>query len=418
MPYLTPQELPEGDNCRPLSIPADSEWLALFGGALTELTKRWNWEYSGGLTIDETIDKMSEIIDNWYEVPCAACVTPGGYRVTRINNQGHLQQLDENGEWVDPTDDYYIPPPEARMDGTEADQICLAAKNAVNVLQQLYENLSDSYNAELEQDEAITAFILGAIAIVGFEFAPITWSIVAFMTPVFAALYAALGYIFADVWDSTVSDQITCFLLNCATNDAGVVTFDYECFVGQLNTLANTLSLTEDQLRLYLQITYILYFIGGIDGLNLAGRTTEITDDDCTICDCVGTSVNFAISNQGFSASIGTYATDIFGTGWYAATSGGANQIQMSGEVPVVCGSGLNINLILTAGAPLTPTMIITVITGTQTKNATFTPVNGSNIVTWDEGGQLVPDSGTVEVSYVGSTGYGAFVGSLQTGQV
>src|SRR5262245_18703031 len=114
MPYLTPQELPETDDCRSLSIPANSEWLALFGGALTEFTKEWNWEYSGGLTIEETVQKMNEIINNWYANPCAACTTPGGYRVIRIGANGHLEQLDESGDWTPTTDDYYIPPPEAR----------------------------------------------------------------------------------------------------------------------------------------------------------------------------------------------------------------------------------------------------------------------------------------------------------------
>jgi len=305
MPYLTPSDLPEGDDCRPLSIPASSEWLALFGGALTELTKTWNWEYSGGLTIEETVAKMSDIIDNWYEVPCAACVTPGGYRVTRINNQGHLQQLDENGEWVDPTDEYYIPPPEPRTGGTETDQICLAAKNAVNVLKELYENLSDSYNAELEQDEAITAFILGAIALVGFEFAPITWSIVAFMTPVFAALYAALGYIFADLWDAEVSDQITCFLLNCATNDGGVVTFDYDCLMGaMLNTNIGG-EWTESRARLMVQLSYVIPIMGGVDALNAAGATTELTSADCD--DCEGgwcRLYDFTLDDYGFAPQL------------------------------------------------------------------------------------------------------------------
>jgi hypothetical protein len=418
MPWLTPDDIPEDDTCRPLSIPSSSVWLALVSGALTELTLKYNWQQFGALTVDETVAKMQEIVEGYYGDPCSHCETPGGYRVTRINTEGHFQELDENGDWTDPTGDYYIPPPDARTEGTEPDQICLAAKNAVNVLQQLYESLSDSYSAALSDAEATTALILAATAIVGFEFAPITWSIVAFMTPVFAALYSALGWIFADLWDSTVSDQITCFLLNCATNDAGVVTFDYECFVGQLNTLANTLSLTESQLRLYLQITYLLYFIGGVDGLNLAGRTTAITDDDCTMCDCAGTSVNFTVSDQGFDASIGTYMTNVFGTGWYAAASGGNNQIQMSGDVASVCGNGLEIGFTLTGGAPTAPTCIITVITGTQTKNATFTPNSGSNIVTWDEGGQLVPDSGTVSISYVGASGYGAYISGFQTGQV
>lgn len=284
MPWLTPDSIPEDDDCRPLSIPADTVWLSLVSGALTELTKPYNWQKFGTLTVQETVDKMQAIIDSYYSSPCAMCMTPGGYRVTRISPSGHVEQLDPSGDWVDATDEYHIPPPSARTEGDPPDQICLAAKNAVNVLAQLYENLTDSWNSNLDDAEAVTAFILGAIALVGFEFAPITWSIVAFMTPVFAALYSALEYLGADLWTEAVSDQITCFLVDCASNDAGVVTFDWDCFMGNLNSLTDTFGLTEEQLRLYLQIAFMLYFIGGVDGLNLAGRTTEITDDDCP-CD-------------------------------------------------------------------------------------------------------------------------------------
>jgi len=284
VPYLTPDSIPEDDDCRPLSIPADSVWLALFGGALTELTKPYNWQQFGALTVEQTVAKMEEIINNWYSVPCAACTTPGGYRVIRINNSGRLEQLNESGEWEPATDEYYIPPPEPREGGTTNDKKCLAAANAVNVLEQLYESLSDSFNNELDEAEAMTAFILALIALVGFEFAPISWAIVAFFTAVFGALYSALEFIGADLWDEDVSTQIRCFLVDCANNDGGVITFDWDCFNGKLESLTNDFSLTESQLRLYLQIGFMLYFIGGADGLNLAGRTTAITEADCEDC--------------------------------------------------------------------------------------------------------------------------------------
>jgi len=293
MPWLTPDSIPETDTCRSLFIPADSTWLALLSGALTELTKAYNWQQFGSLTVDETVTKMSEILDGYYSEPCSICFTPGGYRVARISPSGHVEVLDDSGNWVGGEDEYHIPPPEPRTEGTEPDQNCLAAKNAVNVLQQLYENLSDSWNDHLEEAEAGTAFVLGLTALVGFEFAPITWSIVAFLAPVFTALYATLEWIGADLWDENVSKQIECFLLDCAINTDGVVTFDWDCFIAKLVSLTDDFSLTETQLRLYLQISYILYFMGGADGLNLAGRTTAITEDDCSFCPsggslCVG----------------------------------------------------------------------------------------------------------------------------------
>lgn len=426
MPYLTPQDLPEEDDCRPLFIPASSEWLALFGGALTELTKTWNWEYSGGLTVAETVSKMMELIDNWYSDPCAACETPGGYRVIRIGVGGHLEELDENGDWQPATDDYYIPPPDARTGGTSDDQICLAAKNAVNVLEQLYEVWTTSWDEELSLDEAILAFITALVALVGFAFAPIVWAIAALMLPIFGAFYAALSYLTADLWDEDFSNQMICFLQECASNDAGVVTFDYDCFVGKLNSLADSFGLTEVQVRLYLQVSYLLYFIGGVDGLNLAARTTDITNDDCSFCDCTGTSVNFTIDDQGFAldawesyAGVGTYGSGKWNFDYYPnAITPTSNQLGISGDVALVCGTGLNVNVTITPGAPTTPTMQIRVTTGTQTKNATFTPINGTQDVLWDEGGRLDEDSAFVEIGYIGSAGYGVGIVSFQTGDI
>lgn len=319
MPYLTPAELPESEDCRSLLIPADSEWLALFGGALTELTKRWNWEYSGGLTIDETIDKMTEIIDNWYTVPCASCTLPGGGKIIRIGTGGVLEELGDGGVWQEPTGDYIIPPPEPRTGGTEPDQNCLAARNAVNVLEQLYETLSEAWASHLSEAEAGTEFIIAAGAIIGFEFAPITLAIVAFLEVAFAALYTALEYLGADLWDSNFTEQMVCFLFDCASNDAGVVTFDWDCFMGHLNSLTDNFGLSEVQLRLYLQVAYILYFIGGVEGLNLAGGTTAITTGDCDGCTPWCYEWDFTVDDGGFTPVVISglnFAVYSSGNGW------------------------------------------------------------------------------------------------------
>jgi hypothetical protein len=186
---------------------------------------------------------------------------------------------------VDATDDYAIPAPTARTEGTETDQNCLAAKNATNVLSQLYESLSESFASELSTDEAITAFIAAAVAIVGFEFAPITWSIAAFGFVFFEALFKALEYLTSDLWTEEFSKQFECLLLGCVNNDAGVVTFDWDCINAGLLAQTNDRGLSEVQMMLYVQIGFILHFIGGVDGLNLAARTTDITNDDCSFCE-------------------------------------------------------------------------------------------------------------------------------------
>jgi len=319
MPWLTPDNIPEDDTCRPLSIPADSVWLALVSGALTELTQKYNWQKFGTLTVAETVARMQLIVDGYYDDPCAGCSLPEGGRIIRIGLHGLMEELGDDGAWHDPSGDYVIPPPDARSGGTPPDQNCLAAKNAVNVLQQLYENLSESWASHLSEAEAGTEFIIAAVAVIGFEFAPITFGIVAFMEVVFAALYTALEYLGADLWDSAFTEQITCFLFDCASNEAGVVSFDWDCFMAHLNSLTDSFGLSEIQLRLYLQVAYILYFIGGVNGLNLAGGTTAITSGSCDGCTPWCYEWDFTISDggwaarTGFGTTVGHYAS---GEGW------------------------------------------------------------------------------------------------------
>jgi len=285
MPYLTPEVLPEGDYCRPLFIPANSDWLAIVSGALTELVKPYNWERQGSVTVAEAVARMQLMIDQYYEVLCTdICELPEGGSIIRIGLHGELEQLID-GEWGEPTGDYIIPPPAAREGGTEEDQICLAAKNAVSALHELYSSLSDSFASTLSTIEAFDAMVGVATIYFGFEFAPITYGIYAFLSAIFQGVYLALSYLTADLWTDDFSRQIECFLVACASNDAGVVTFDWDCFGEKLNSLANDFELSELQIRLYLQVGYLLQFIGGAAGLNLAGATMEITEGECD-CAC------------------------------------------------------------------------------------------------------------------------------------
>jgi len=325
MPYLTPDELPEETACRSLSIPANVDWLAIVSGALTELTKTYNWQQRGAVTVDEAVEAMTAMIDAYYS-GCDYCTTPGGYRVIRINQSGQLEQLNTDGEWEPATDEYYIPPPAAREGGSPEDQMCLAAKNAENALHELYSNISESFDEELTEAAALVSLATFAVGLIGFEFAPITFGIAAIIFGAWSLLYSAVSYLTADLWDENFTDQITCFLLTCASNTDGVITFDWECFNNQLYTLADDFGLTEIQIRLYLQVAYMLQFIGGGAGLDLAGGTTAISDDDCDMCDqtwCY--TFDFEASNGGFVSNprdgSGWGATYVSSTGWQAGAA-------------------------------------------------------------------------------------------------
>jgi len=313
MPYLTPQDLPEDDDCRPLFIPASTEWLALFAGALTELTKRYNWEDSGGLSIDDTLDEVNAILDLWY-AGCTDCELPEGGSLIRIGIDGHPQQLID-GEWAEPTGDYEIPAVPEREGGTSVDQTCLAAKNAANVLQLLYENLSDSFGAELDAAEALTAVIATVVEIIGIWAGGITFAIGQTALAAFAILYQLLEFVIADLWTPDFTTQLECILVGCATNDAGVVTFDWDCFQNALLSDTNDYSLTGEQLRLYLQILAILGFIGGVDALNQAGATTAITEGECACGYCY----HFDFSEDDYG-DLGWAPFDVYGQ--YISTQG------------------------------------------------------------------------------------------------
>lgn len=285
MPYLTPEDIPEERECRALLIPANTDWLAIVSGALTELVKSYNWEQGGAVTVAEATAAMQVMIDTYYE-GCVGggCVLPEGQAPIRVGVNGHVEQLIDD-VWTDPTGDYTIPPIPEREGGTEEDQICLAAKNAVNVLEELYEQVTDSFDAELTVDEAISALVIfiGTLPFM-VAFAPIAASILIFLAPIFAAFYSLMEYLTSDLWTAEFSRNLICILNDCANNDDGVVTFDWECFNNALEAQVDDYGLSETQLRLFVQIGYLLSVIGGVDALNAAGSSTELTDDDCEFC--------------------------------------------------------------------------------------------------------------------------------------
>jgi len=165
VPYLTPDEIPEGTVCRPLYIPDDTAWLALVSGILTEGVKPWNWEQFGTLTVEECVEVMQGIVGSYYNTECDSCELPGGGSIVRLNESYVVEEL-INGEWVSPSSAYTILPPEARTEPTSKQRICLAAKNACNILQQTYEEITDSATnglVVLEALAAVAAFLIVAV---------------------------------------------------------------------------------------------------------------------------------------------------------------------------------------------------------------------------------------------------------------
>lgn len=283
MPYLTPDEIPEEDACRPLFIPDDTAWLAIVSGALTELTKPWNWQQDGAVTVEEAVERMQALIDQYYADECGDCDLPDGGKIIQIGADGRFYEACGD-DWCEPTGDYEIPPPAAREEPTEDERRCLAAANAENVLSQLYEESVDMFNEHLSTAEALLAL---GIAIGTFIAPPVglaARSFLAIIGIIFGEFFAFLDFISEDVWDADFSKKLKCVLYECSADDAGVVTFDYGCLFEQLQGYPEAWDFSYTQIRLIGQVLFLLNVIS-IDGLNLAGATTAIEEANCDDCD-------------------------------------------------------------------------------------------------------------------------------------
>lgn len=325
MPYLTPDSIPETDDCRSLLIPASSDWLAIVSGALTELVKPYNWQQFGAVTVEEAVERMQDMIDLYYEGCASSCDVGEGLPPFRINSDGHIEQL-VDGVWVEPEGDYTIPPVPDRDEPTAEERRCLAAANAARVLELLYENVTDSFNEDRTLEEAVAA-LLAAIAATFFWLAPIAAGLLLLALAAMETIYLLVEFFGADLWTTEFTDALKCILFGCSVDTAGVVTFDYNCVMEGLNTTLSHPDLDVAQLRLLVQLGYLLGVIGGVDALNHAGATTSIETADCDDCDvewCF--EFDFTLSDGGWSPDtpLGLDANYTPSVGWTQATFGGS----------------------------------------------------------------------------------------------
>lgn len=276
MPYLTPEELPEGDICRPLYIPNNADWMAIVSGAITELTKAYNWQAFGAVTVDEAVQRMMLMAEQYYDIPCCPVLF-------RVGEEGVLEESLDGGEtWGTPSGDAEIPELPERTEPTEEERRCAAAANAANVLGEVYEVFIDAWNTDHSINYGVAAFTGIWATLVGVWLGVITAGAIPLLWGVFGLAYQALEFLFADAWDEAFNDKIKCILYECATDTDGKITFNYDCFISAINELANGFDVIEG--RLGVQINYMMLFIGAT-GLNHAGATTAITGADCADCD-------------------------------------------------------------------------------------------------------------------------------------
>lgn len=340
MPWLTPNNIPEDDECRPLFIPHSAEWLAIVSGAILELTRSWNWEEFGELTPEECAERMQQMQQQFYDGICNDCTLPDGGRVIRINLEGHFEWL-VGDAWVEPTGDYAVPPVEPRETGTPEEQRCLAAANAVNVLADLYEQVTDMWNMHLSIAEAVFTFSVA----IGIAIAPplglLARGIMGIALFAFQEFFAFLDFLGEDVWGENFTDALECMFYECSLNTDGVVTFNPDCIWEKMWNEGNPFDLSGSEQRLLGQIGYLLSVIG-MDGLNLAGTTTAITSADCEECDDAWCFVfDFEeVSGSAFFSPLtrnGCVASWSSGIGWTATKGGACAPMPGSDVISSVC---------------------------------------------------------------------------------
>lgn len=284
MPYLTPDSIPEDDICRPLLIPDDTLWLAIVSGALTELTKDWNWQQEGAVTVDEAVARMQLMVDQYYDDTCGSCAQPDGQPIATLDEFGAWRML-EGGAWVTPTGGYALPPAAVREEPTEYEKRCAAAANAVNVLKETYEEVAD-----LAADEITLAeFVIGVGIALGLLFAPplagLAAATMGLGIAIVEAVFDTAQFVTADNWTSEFDARLQCILLDNATvGEDGRVYFNFSQVRNDiLNAQLWQFDPTLGAVNLALQLGFILGWIGE-EGLNIAGGTTAIEDPDCADC--------------------------------------------------------------------------------------------------------------------------------------
>jgi len=235
------------------------------------------------MTVDATLAVVNEIINGFYEGCADNCTLPGGGKILRVDELGHIQEL-VDGEWQEPTGDYAIPPLEPRTEPTPEERRCLAAANAAYVLQQVYEEATDAAAEGASTAEVLIQIIAVAVLVIAPWLGLAIEALVTLVSGLFFAFVNIARTMTADLWDAEFTDLLRCYLYECSADFDGVVMFDYQCLREKIAGYADLLDPDFiNHAKLFGQIDFILSWIG-VDGLNAAGETTTITSVDCSDC--------------------------------------------------------------------------------------------------------------------------------------
>jgi len=293
--WLTPNSGATTTVCRPILIPIDDQlfFMAAINGALNELTKEYNWEQFGDMTPDDAAAAMLDMYLAYVDTECTAgcvCTIPPVYdidvgielKVIRRNAAGFTEEL-VGDEWQAPTGDYEVPDPDARTESTSDQRKCAAAANAINVLEQVYEEATDAYQA-FATPAAVADAILDVIILVMGAFGQVTAaSYISFGQNIFETFVDVFSLVTGDFWTNDYTNELECIFIANATDTAGVITFDYQAIEQDLIDLEYAAGVDVDRQIVLAQTRYILSLIAA-GGINFAGGLTIVASPNCDQC--------------------------------------------------------------------------------------------------------------------------------------
>jgi len=332
--WLTPNSGATTTVCRPILIPIDDQlfFMAAINGALNELTKEYNWEQFGDMTPAEAAAAMLDMYLAYVDTECTAgcvCTIPPVYdidvgielKVIRRNAAGFTEEL-VGDEWQAPTGDYEVPDPDARTESTSDQRKCAAAANAINVLEQVYEEATDAYQA-FATPAAVADAILDVIILVMGAFGQVTAaSYISFGQNVFETFVDVFSLVTGDFWTNDYTNELECIFIANATDTAGVITFDYQAIEQDLIDLEYAAGVDVDRQIVLAQTRYILSLIAA-GGINFAGGLTIVASPNCDQCWPWTVTWNFTTGANGATGVAYSGCTSTRNaSGWNACSNG------------------------------------------------------------------------------------------------
>lgn len=309
--------------CLTFNIPNDRNAIAAALGAMWEMSKPHNWQQGNPQAAIDFARRMELLLlDDFAQdktdeecMDCNsafACISP--YLRTFPNATYRVQDdmpqfsLDGGTTWTDMPPDSgepSYPPLTATPGATEDERLCLAATRAMRTYNALYRQSAGAVAAGLANTLSAIDNILYQINLMIADF---VWGHA-------TAVIRALDWDNADLptdfaapdLTSQQQEDLTCLLLENASEANGIVTFDYQAV---FDNLIATFGVNPGT-----ALTLLFGYIGA-EGLNRAGNVENTDTGACTGCDeafCY--EWNLAAENGEFVVQSGP-ATWVSGQGW------------------------------------------------------------------------------------------------------